>query len=97
MAHGANCTHDLSAVAAWQGRCSRGNVSGAIAPAVHPGVWACLFLLHILIFIDWNVDALGVVQALLAVVWTLNTGAVCTWMPFLYQWQLQPARKQASE
>ena len=36
-------------------------------------------------------------QALLAVIWVLNFGAVITWMPWLYQWQLQPARKDASD
>ena len=35
------------------------------------------------------------VQALLAIVWVLNTGAVAAWMPWLFYWQLQPARKKA--
>ena len=37
------------------------------------------------------------VQAVLAIVWTVNTGAVACWMPWLFYWQLQPARKEASE
>ncbi|EIE24774.1 hypothetical protein COCSUDRAFT_32815 [Coccomyxa subellipsoidea C-169] len=29
-------------------------------------------------------------QAILAVIWVLNFGAVMAWMPWLYRWHLQP-------
>ncbi len=37
-----------------------------------------------------DAEWLCVGQAILAVIWVLNFGAVMAWMPWLYRWHLQP-------